>query len=93
MILINLLPHREERRKRRKQAFFAGMGLAAVAGLLIAGGWWFVLDTLKTQQEGRNAFLTVVFGRVEHRQRFKVVGRARVRLSAVRQHHLPNESD
>ena len=32
MILINLLPHREEKRKRRKQAFFAGMGLAALVG-------------------------------------------------------------
>ena len=29
MILINLLPHREERRKRRKVAFFAGLGVAA----------------------------------------------------------------
>ena len=34
MILINLLPHREERRRRRKQAFYAGMVMAAIAGLL-----------------------------------------------------------
>jgi type IV pilus assembly protein PilN len=26
MILINLLPHREEKRRLRKQAFFAGLG-------------------------------------------------------------------
>ena len=33
VILINLLPHREERRKRRKVAFFAGLGVAAVVGV------------------------------------------------------------
>ena len=32
MILINLLPHREEKRRLRKQAFFAGLGLSAAAG-------------------------------------------------------------
>ena len=36
MILINLLPYREERRKRRKAAFFAGLGLAGLR--LRAGG-------------------------------------------------------
>ena len=39
MILINLLPHREETRKRKKIAFFIGLGAAAVAGLAIVGGW------------------------------------------------------
>ncbi len=37
MILINLLPHREERRKQRKRAFFVGLGAAAGCGLLVAG--------------------------------------------------------
>ena len=32
MILINLLPHREEKRRRRKQAFYAGLVVAALAG-------------------------------------------------------------
>ena len=36
MILINLLPHREERRKRRKAAFFAGLAVAVAGGLLVA---------------------------------------------------------
>ena len=36
MILINLLPHREEKRKRRKAAYFTGLALGAVAGLLVA---------------------------------------------------------
>ena len=43
MILINLLPHREAARKRRKEAFQVTMALSAVAGLLIAGAiyLWF----------------------------------------------------
>ena len=43
MILINLLPHREAKRQRRKVVFFAGLGAAAVAGLLIVGVWYAVL--------------------------------------------------
>ena len=43
MILINLLPHREATRKRRKEAFQATMVLSALIGLLIIGAvyWWY----------------------------------------------------
>lgn len=37
MILINLLPHREAARKRRKEAFNVGLMLSALAGGVIAG--------------------------------------------------------
>lgn len=57
MILINLLPHREETRKRRKQAFFAGLGVSAVAGVLAVGLWYTVLEQLIASQQARNAFL------------------------------------
>ena len=57
MILINLLPHREEKRKRRKTAYFTGLGLAAVAGALVAVLWYGVLDQMKSTQEKRNAHL------------------------------------
>jgi type IV pilus assembly protein PilN len=65
VILINLLPHREERRKRRKAAFFAGLGVAAVAGLLIAGAWYLVLGQLTSNQRERNAYLTAEIQRLE----------------------------
>lgn len=57
MILINLLPHREAARKRRKEAFQATMLMSALAGLAIAGivYWWFQM--MITDQQGRNAFL------------------------------------
>ncbi len=58
MILVNLLPHREERRKRRKAAYFAGLAIAAFAGLAVVGGWYLVLQQLTSGQQDRNAFLT-----------------------------------
>ena len=40
MILINLLPHREERRRQRKRQFFLGVAVSAVVGLLVVGVWY-----------------------------------------------------
>jgi type IV pilus assembly protein PilN len=57
VILINLLPHREEKRKRRKTAYFTGLALSAVVGLAIAGLWYGVLEQMKSAQMERNAFL------------------------------------
>ncbi len=58
MIMINLLPHREERRKRKKIAFYAGLGVAAVAGLAMVGIWYLVVQQLVAGQQQRNAFLS-----------------------------------
>ncbi len=65
MILINLLPHREEKRKRRKQAFFVGLVLAAVAGLAAVGIWYAVLQQMKSVQQERNQFLTTEIKKLE----------------------------
>lgn len=65
MILVNLLPHREERRKRRKAAFFAGLGVAAVAGLAIVGVWYLLVQQLTATQQERNQFLTVEIKKLE----------------------------
>ena len=65
MILINLLPHREEKRKRRKIAFFAGLGLAAVAGLAIVGIWYAVVQQLTVGQQERNKFLSAEISKLE----------------------------
>lgn len=57
MILINLLPHREAARKRRKEAFQATMFASFLVGLLVAGAiyWWFQM--MITAQQERNTFL------------------------------------
>jgi type IV pilus assembly protein PilN len=65
VILINLLPHREERRKRRKAAFFAGLGMSVVVGLAVVGIWYAVLDQLTSTQRARNDFLTAEIKRLE----------------------------
>lgn len=65
MILINLLPHREERRQRRKIAFFAGLGAAAVAGLAVVGVWYLVVQQMTVAQQERNQFLQVEIAKLD----------------------------
>lgn len=57
MILINLLPHREAARKRKREAFFITLGIAAMIGLLISGIWYSWYRTQIQSQRERNAFL------------------------------------
>ena len=57
MILINLLPHRETARKRRREVFFATLGLAALVGVLICGITYSWYLTQIESQRGRNTFL------------------------------------
>ena len=65
MIMINLLPHREERRKRRKIAFFAGLGVAAVAGAAIVGVWYLVVEQLVSTQQQRNSFMQAEIAKLD----------------------------
>ena len=65
MILINLLPHREEKRRQRKRAFFATLAACAVLGLAIAGVWYAVLMQLTSAQQARNDFLKAEISRLE----------------------------
>ncbi|MEO8015085.1 MAG: fimbrial protein, partial [Polaromonas sp.] len=57
MILINLLPHREAARKRRREVFFVTLGLAALAGVLICTVAYSWYSTQIESQRGRNTFL------------------------------------
>jgi type IV pilus assembly protein PilN len=57
VILINLLPHREAARKRRKEVFQMVMFGALLAGLLVAAGIYGWFQWLIEQQQARNAFL------------------------------------
>jgi type IV pilus assembly protein PilN len=65
MILINLLPHREERRQARKRAFYVGLAAAAAAGVALAAVWYLVLQQLISTQQDRNAFLSAEIKKLE----------------------------
>jgi len=65
VILINLLPHREERRQRRKVAFFAGLGVAAAVGLAVVGLWYLVVQQLTSAQQDRNNYLSAEIKKLE----------------------------
>ena len=65
MILINLLPHREERRRQRKRLFFVGLGAAAAGGVLVALLWFGAVQQLTQIQQARNTYLRTEIGRLE----------------------------
>lgn len=57
MILINLLPHREAARKRRREAFFGTLAGAALLGGLIACLGYFWFEAQISAQQSKNRFL------------------------------------
>jgi len=54
---INLLPHREERRKRARTHFAVLGAMTAALGLVIVAGGWFIYQQRISQQEDRNKFM------------------------------------
>ena len=82
MILINLLPHREEKRRQRKRAFFAGLGASAVAGLAVVGLWYTVLQQMTAAQASRNEFLVAEIKRLE--TQIKDIATLRAEIDALK---------
>ena len=65
MILINLLPHREAARKRRRETFYATLGAAALLGGLIAGAAYVWYQSQISGQQSKNAFLQTEITKLE----------------------------
>jgi type IV pilus assembly protein PilN len=57
VILINLLPHREAARKRKRETFYTALGSAALIGGLAAGAIYLWYQTQISSQQGKNSFL------------------------------------
>ena len=57
MIRINLLPHREEKRKRRQQQFVVLMGVTVGLAALVGGAIWIFLDRQVTQQQANVTYM------------------------------------
>ena len=82
MILINLLPHREERRRQRQRSFYIGLAACAVAGIVIVGIWYSVLQQLTQAQESRNGFLKAEIARLD--TQIKDIATLRTEIDALR---------
>ena len=57
MILINLLPHREAARKRRREHFFTVLGASALLGFLVASAIYLWLNAQISAQREQNDYL------------------------------------
>lgn len=82
MILVNLLPHREAARKRRREVFFATLGMAALLGVLICGAVysWYLAQI--ENQRGKNNFLKTEITRLEGQ--IKEIATLQAEISALR---------
>ncbi len=65
MILVNLLPHREAARKRKRELFFTALGIAALIGGLICGAIYSWYQTQISGQRDRNALLKTEITKLE----------------------------
>ncbi len=57
MIRINLLPHRAEAKKARREQFYMLCGLVAVLGALVVFAVYTLIGSAISNQDGRNDFL------------------------------------
>ena len=65
MILINLLPHREAARKRRRDVFYATLGVSALMGGVIAGAIFLWYAAQISNQQNKNQVLQTEIKRLE----------------------------
>ena len=66
VILVNLLPHREAARKRKRELFFTTLGLAALLGGLICGGIYSWYQAQISAQQDKNLTLQSEITRLEN---------------------------
>ena len=62
---INLLPHREERRKRARTHFGVLGAMTAALGLAVVGAVWFVYQQRISAQEDRNRFMKAEIAKLD----------------------------
>lgn len=65
MILINLLPHREAARKRRREAFYVALGASAFGGVVVAVAVYLWYGARIADQEQRNLALQTEIKRLD----------------------------
>ena len=65
MMRINLLPHREEKRKARQKQFAILAGITAGLGLVVAALLWVFFEGQVENQNGRNRYLNDEIAKLE----------------------------
>jgi type IV pilus assembly protein PilN len=65
VILINLLPHREAARKRRRDVFNVSLGASALLGGIVAGAIFLWYQGEISDQQNSNGILTVEIAKLE----------------------------
>jgi len=64
-VRVNLLPHREERRKRSRQHFAVLAGLTAALGVAVVGAGYLYISGMIATQQDRNAFLKAEIAKLD----------------------------
>jgi type IV pilus assembly protein PilN len=82
VILINLLPHREAARKRRRETFYATLGLSAVVGAVIAGLAFLWLQAQISTQQSKNGLLKTEISKLE--VQIKEISTLQTEIAALR---------
>jgi type IV pilus assembly protein PilN len=82
VILINLLPHREAARKRRREAFYATLGLSAVLGVVLAGAAYLWFEAQISTQQERNGILRAEIAKLD--AEIKEVSTLQAEIAALR---------
>ncbi len=90
MILINLLPHREAARKRRKEAFFVSLGIAALIGGVICGLVYVGYQAQISAQNDKNTFLQAEIKKLENE--IKEVSTLQAEIASLRARQQAVES-
>ncbi|MEP6557048.1 MAG: PilN domain-containing protein [Burkholderiales bacterium] len=82
MILINLLPHREAARKRRRDGFQMALLASVAAGAAIAGGVYLWYQGQIEDQQGRNTYLQSELKKVD--EQIKEIALIESEITALR---------
>lgn len=82
MVRINLLPHREEKRKQRKVAFIRMLALAAALGLAVSVAYAAFIATKISDQNQRNEFIRTENAKLD--QQIKEISTLRQEIEALK---------